>query len=1612
MSSSDDKLPTSTLARSFSAQLNDIFLLDDVLLTKEKEVDQKKLELTQQSAELDALEARLKAAEALLAKQNKRMSLISSDSAPTPANTEVGNPLSPSSSTRRRNPIPLFQDPSADTEARADGGQDIADGSAPEPPKKDNPVALQAPRALPALSQEIEAREEEEERKSRGEEEWRGGWREGGGNEGRLAEPGGRFDRDDIGAASNTSLFTSTFANPDVPKKDKIQFTSFREKDLPKLSEGQGKFYAQADAAQQHQQQYQPTLPTASQDKRDAHGNRTFEPESTETSKPEELRSSGAPSAASAASINGQNLPITVKPDEDGDEVATGDLIDQYGYDSEPEPEEEPGLQTTSINIGNTHATQPIVPTPHVSNATVSVSRPNRSDSLASPVRYSSTVGSATGTAGQTPNTQESINTKYIVDDGFFTRPRRAPTVTESELPPLPGQTPDIPKRKPVRGSEDNSRPQISLLTTDRPPTPPSKASRSIANSTPYNYNTSHLSVATNYTDNRTIPSMSSTDLGHGEKPLPPTSAPEANLDVPVRESVTERGFGGLLKMKKSLQGLRKKAQAASSPISPTGDQRSFSTGALGHYPSSDPRPKDEPPLPPIPPEKLNASSPVPTIPVQYRASPPPQMQTPQTPQTPQSSSQYMSQPAPQTDLFDRIQASLPNQQQEEPSPRRFEGKHKKAVEAIAKFSGKMSALRALRKKEAKEELPSQAPQASQEPPLAAWEIEQRASSKPNPQPISPPQTASLNAAPQSTYPVAAQTWKSQSSGYSINGYVNGQTPISPPQEPLSDDALPAAPAKLTEEAPPPTPAKYELPLPKRIESLSMDPPSTPEKPDPTSSFERSSPERPRTSSSRGLSIFPSSSTTKPSVSIEMAPPAPPKEADLPPPPPQKLQPLASFKPLTLEFSTSSSLAVEKPQPSPGLAPPASPGFAPGRGGRTETYSFLGDYYFGDNQDGDEQSAELANNTASQQSQPAPPGTDAVKGLPDIKRDGPNNKSNYRIQSFAPFTLGDFSSGDFSASFSFDNVQPNSINTQQKPSSTLDSNPLSNPIAARTPVPPPTSAPPSTALPEIPVVPAKAERKSPAIPESIPEGPQSPAPLSEAPKTVQRVPSKPELRDKHPAPLQTVAHRSILSSSISTGRESSGSPQLPMKDIPEEGPYPSARSPSSTMSGPGSAPTSTAPPPVNKTGYASGVSSVRSSSGYTEPPSATSSRTSLSSGTNGPANGVATPTPRIPSGEQGPYPIRNSSSQGHPQRPPSQETVVERRIQSGAPNMPPSARPPNNLHPSGPPHGMPPQGMPPRGRMPGPPPPGATPELRGRPGFRPPPGGPMGPGYPPRSASPAFSERSMRPPRIPPSHRSASPAFSERRGPPPPRSSSPAFSMRGDPRMRPGPPPHHGRKRSNSMEILDFAVDFELPSSALRFEAKESDSNRRAKSERGPPPGSFRGRAESPGPREGFRSGSRAGSRGPPGMPPHMNGPGSRPASRTQSPFKHPPVSHNFNGGMPPRGPPGSRRNSGGSNAGGHRRPSISEADLDIALSVGQIPGQERKYRPPPQMRGGRPPPGPMPPHIPQSGGRGLKGLASNGSGITYPGLDDGFGMMDGGGRMPTPSMPRREEMA
>ncbi|KAF3928671.1 hypothetical protein AA313_de0210295 [Arthrobotrys entomopaga] len=1831
MSSSDDKkLPTSTLARSFSAQLHDIFLLNDDFSSKEKEVEQKKLELTQRNAELDALEARLKAAEALLEKKAKRISLLSGDfTNPTPANTEVGNPLSPGG-TKKRNPIPSFDsaDPEAEAQADENGEHDIADESAPEPPKKDDPVALQAPRALPGFDrEEIEARERE--RRSRIEEkgDWGGeaeaeGGGEGGGERRRRGDMQGEEESYantkeykfmlGVAPANHGSSFSTspTFASPDVPKhekdakQDKIEITtSFIEK--KELSDG----YHSGEQKRQHQgpvaELYHPvTIVERASIPSGAQQQATF-PKSAFDDSSSGKRSLDSEKSEPPVSITSQGS-IRVKPDEDGDEEGvTGDLIDQYDYDSEDASEEAKefdydahahGGQSTSMIDINFQLTSPLtLPGLNVSSevsspATDAASRPDRSESLrgteASSSSQSQTVN-PTASSITAVLTQESANTKYLVNESLSlaqTAPRGAPTITKTELPPLPGQTSDIPKRKPVRGSSDATPPIASIATTllgheDRPPTPPSKTARNV-NSTvlQQEYNRSTQSIESSSTGARSV--ASPVEPMSIDKPLPPTSPSDNNLDGSFRDSIPERGFGGLLKMKKSLQGLRKKAQA-SSPISPSDQQRSFSAGAAMSLLPSDQRPKDEPPLPPIPPEKFATNAPMP--PVTYTLSP---QQSPHPLSPPAPSSQVTS---PSSDIFDRIQATYPNQQQQsEEAPRKFEAKHKKTIEAIAKFSGKMSALRSLRKRENKEEPPL----VSQEPPLAAWEIEQRANPKPNPYglPVSPP--PSLTSPNQA--PTTPQTWNPQSNKYAANGFTNTQNPMSP----IKDDALPPPPNE--DDDLPATPSKSDLVLPKRVQSLaaSSPPPPPPEKSEtrpssrpnsrPSSRPESrpssrpstgeksiSSPERPlRTSSTKpiGLSIFPSASSTRPVVlkELEQAPPAPlpkeTKEAELPPPPTKKEAP----KPATLHLSASDRLAVDKPQPSPGLAPPLSPGFVPGRNGRTETYSFLGDYYFGDDQDGDVQEGydddgESIPNTATlpvQRSPPRvipvtsdlsrfeqkleplraepqrteipraepkvvpvtelprvepvrePPRAEPVKQLPKVepvkalprvepsqqpppkmepfrtetpKMNPPgiapqiqpptlnkkesDEKMNYRIKSFAPFSLGDFGS-----SFSFDSIGTSTEEERKPPP--MPSMPDIKTLSKITPItstPLSTSKPASTIsaqaperLPGLPPLPPKDDRRSPVLPEPAPPAPPSDKPISEAPKPIQRASSKTESKDKYPAPLQTIAHRSILTSAIHTGRESVGLPPLPMKDIPEEGPYPSSKSPLSSElslnSPPGSATGSnTSATPVVKAGYASsGVSSVissgRSSSGYTESPSAASStpRTSLTSSVNGPAS-TGSVTPRVSSGEQAAYPARNSS-QGYQPRSQSKEAGPERRIVSGAPGLPSSVRPTSNLqsgppsdmppgaNPQGPgpgPRGPPPHGMPPRGRMPGPPP-GGPPEMRGRPGFRPSPGGgPMGPGYGPRSASPAFSERSMRPPRGPPPPRSSSPAFSERRGPPPPRSSSPAFSerrgpppprssspaysMRADSRMGlpPRASPHipqqqHQRKRSNSMEVLNFAVDFELPASHLRHEEK-NEPGRRARSEsntgsyggRGPPPGAFRGRAESPGPREPYRPGSRAGSRGPPNMPPGppglpLNGPSGRPGSRAESPYRHPPP----NGWMPPRGPPGSRRNSNGSNAGGNRRPSLSEADMDIALGVGQIPGQERKYRTPPQMRGPRPPMhgGPPPSVPPAQAAKGLKGLMGGPGGVTYPGLDDGFGLMDQG-RMPTPSMPRREEM-
>ncbi|KAK6359246.1 hypothetical protein TWF696_000409 [Orbilia brochopaga] len=1507
----------------------------------------------------------------------------------TPTNTEVGNPLTSNKSPRRRNPIPAFGETSMETEhAAGEGDHDIANDSAPEPPKKDDPVVLQAPRALPVFGGEIEARREEHAQEANWEGLGEGGARRSGtaagdGNPGK----GGR-DREAIRGTS-ASVFQSTFASPDVTEEDPIQITFDEHQKLPKLSEGQGEPGAapppplHAKAASPPQQQ--PTFSAAGADERH-HAKQTLDSESAE---------SYQATPANAAAYGQASLKT--HPDEDGDEHATGASVDRYGHDTQGE--DGSGLQstpngttttattTTTTTLGNGYAPRAIVSSNRAGPGieAFATSRPDRSDDIPrNPVRDNASSGPAA-------KFQESANTKYLTNElsSFApSRPQRAGTITKTELPPLPGQTPDIPKRKPVRGyDEQPSKPEMTTIaaamqthTSDRPPTPPSKGPRALLHTTSLQQDASYNRPTPSSTVNSSSPAENMSrplvPPTEGEKPwhitgpLDNINGHDAPRD-PGRESVTERGLGGLLKMKKSLQGLRKKAQAVSSPISPSSDQqRSFSTGSPG-YPPADAKLKDDQPLPPIPPEKSPAAVMPHEVPPKSRASasPPPPPPPPQAPVDPAS-----------MDVFDRVQAQLNNQQQqpEEPSPRRFEGKHKKAFEAIAKFS-KIPALRAMRKREAREDA-SNSP--SQEPPLAAWEIEQRASRQLNSpgQPLTSPQTPyQLNHSP-------VTQGSNQTAAPQANGVVGSQTPISP----IKDDALPALP--------PPIPSK------------------TGDREADDTVFTTTVERPPRSTSIKplGLPILPHQATIRLDLDLDFSsPPATNEGSEQAATTPSAIveayaEPLSSdtlefSRQLDLQLSGSGSLAVDN-NTQGGLLPPPSPGFSSARGRRTQTYSFLDDYYFGageaDSAGDDGEEEEAVEDTPA----PPPPAQSEEPEDEEAPTDSKERKkpTDYRIKSFAPFSL------DFSSEISFD-----SFGADDKPP------PL--PAVPKLPagIKNSTSTPDPSSISSLPSLPPKDEGKPPAAPETIPERTPKKG-LPENPRA-HRSPPKPEQREEYRAPLQTVAHRSILASSTSTGRESTGPPALPMKDIPEEGPYPATKpTPVNTertpLPGPQITPTSaTTSTPVNKAGYASSaVSSVRSSSGgYTESPSASTPRTSLSSSDNRSTNPTSAPGTRVPSGEQGPYPTRMSSQayQSQP-RPPSQDTGPSTRVISGPAGFPPNARP-QNMPPQMPPNMPPggPQGMPPRGRPPGPPG-----EFRGRPGFRPPPGGPMGPGYPPRSSSPAFSEGGMRM-RGPPPPRSASPAFSERRGPQgPPRSSSPAFSMRGDPRMQgpprggPFPPHHHQRKRSNGDDILEFAVDFELPASALRYEAKEEASKRSRSASnlgyhgnRGPPPGAYGRRAESPGPREGFRSGSRARSRGPMGMPP--GGPPSRPESRTSSPFRHPPVSHNFNG--PPRGPPGSRRSSGGSNAGaGSRRPSLSEAEMDIALGMGQLPGQERKYRPPPQMRGGRPPQGPMQP----SPAKGLKSLTAGG--ITYPGLDDAFGMMDSGGRMPGPAMPRREEIA
>jgi len=65
--------PTSTLARAFANQLNDIFLLDDQLDKLDQSVSRKKQSVSYQNSELALLEARIKHAEKLLEEKKQRL---------------------------------------------------------------------------------------------------------------------------------------------------------------------------------------------------------------------------------------------------------------------------------------------------------------------------------------------------------------------------------------------------------------------------------------------------------------------------------------------------------------------------------------------------------------------------------------------------------------------------------------------------------------------------------------------------------------------------------------------------------------------------------------------------------------------------------------------------------------------------------------------------------------------------------------------------------------------------------------------------------------------------------------------------------------------------------------------------------------------------------------------------------------------------------------------------------------------------------------------------------------------------------------------------------------------------------------------------------------------------------------------------------------------------------------------------------------------------------------------------------------------------------------------------------------------------------------------------
>ncbi|KAH0607787.1 uncharacterized protein H6S33_002821 [Morchella sextelata] len=146
--------PTSTIARSFSEQLNDAFLIDDSLDKLASTVEQKKQSVTFQSSELKLLEESIRRAEALLEEKKNRLSQQFPGSVP-PSSTSP-------KSRKARPPIPTHD--SNGNENSASGTEEPPARAAPKPPSADGFVVVQK---TPSMLSSTEGKRFEEQYKGR-----------------------------------------------------------------------------------------------------------------------------------------------------------------------------------------------------------------------------------------------------------------------------------------------------------------------------------------------------------------------------------------------------------------------------------------------------------------------------------------------------------------------------------------------------------------------------------------------------------------------------------------------------------------------------------------------------------------------------------------------------------------------------------------------------------------------------------------------------------------------------------------------------------------------------------------------------------------------------------------------------------------------------------------------------------------------------------------------------------------------------------------------------------------------------------------------------------------------------------------------------------------------------------------------------------------------------------------------------------------------------------------------------------------------------------------------------------------------------------------------------